>query len=90
MVCVEIETSTRNFLSNSAKADQLGMPLIVVVPNRKVKKAVQKKLEQNQITAGGFRIYILLLNEIEKGFTNYFSLFSSVNDDGKNKKTNQI
>jgi len=90
MICIEIETSARYVLTNATKADQLGMPLIVVVPNRKVKKAVQKKLAQAQITAGGFRIYVLLLSEVEKGFTNYFPLFSSVNDKWKNKKTNQI
>jgi hypothetical protein len=90
MVCIEIETSARYVLTNAAKADQIGLPLIVIVPNKKVKMAVQKKLAQSQITAGGLRIYVLLLSQVEKGFTNYFPLFSSVNDEWKNKKTNQI
>lgn len=89
MICVEIETSARYVLTNAAKADQIGLPLIVIVPNRKVKMAVQKKLAQSQITAGGLSIYILLLSQVEKGFTNFFPLFSSVNE-WKNKKINQI
>ena len=90
MICVEIETSARYVLTNAAKADQIGLPLIVIVPNKKVKMAVQRKLALAQITAGGLRIYVLLLSQVEKGFTNYFSLFSSVNEGWKNRKTNQM
>jgi hypothetical protein len=90
MICIEIETSARNVLTNAAKADQLGLPLIVIVPNRNVKMAVRKKLAQVQITTKKRRIYILLLSEVEKGFTKYIPLFSSANGTRKNKKTNQI
>jgi hypothetical protein len=90
VVCIEVETSARYVLTNAAKADQLGMPLIVVVPNRTVKMAVQKKLARDQTASGGVPIYILLLSQVEKEVTNYFPLFSSVNSEWKNKKTNQI
>ena len=86
VICIEIETSARYVLTNAAKADQIGLPLIVIVPNRKVKMAVQKKLAQSQITACGLRIYVLFLHQIEKGLTNYFPLFSSANSRGKTKK----
>lgn len=89
MICVEVETSARRILSNASKADQLGLPLIVVVPNRKVQRAVITKLARTKQTAGGLRIYVLLLTQLEKEFTNYFPLISPANDTRKNRKTNR-
>ena len=43
-VCIEAETTARNVLSNAIKADQIGCPLIVLVPNAAVRKAVIRKL----------------------------------------------
>jgi hypothetical protein len=77
-------------LTNAAKADQLGLPLIVVVPNRNVQNAVQSKLNIAQITAGGYPIYILLLHQLEQQVMNCFPLFSPANETRKNKKTNQM
>jgi hypothetical protein len=89
VVCIEVETSARYVLTNAAKAEQLGLPLIVVVPTRKVKKSVQNKLYRTDIRPGGHDIYILLLTQLKQEVTNSFSLFSSVSSHGKtNNKSN--
>ena len=89
MICVEIETSARNILTNASKADQLGLSLIVVVPSRKVQKAVKTKLNQFNTTAGALRVYDLLLAQLGNELTKYFPLFSVANDERENKKSNQ-
>jgi len=89
MICIEIETSARNVRSNAIKADQIGLPLMVIVPNRKVQKAVQNKIDKARITAGGLRIYVLLLDQLQKEVMNCFPVFSLANTGRKNKKTNQ-
>ena len=86
LICIEVETSARYVLTNAAKAEQLGIPLIVIVPTRSVKKSVQNKLGKTTIRPGGCEIYILLLAQFKKEVTNCFSLFSSANSDGKTKK----
>jgi len=88
LICVEIETSARHVLTNAAKAQQLELPLIVIVPTRKVKKAVQNKLSSDAIKPAGCDIYILLLSQLKQELTNCFPLFSSANEERENKKTN--
>jgi len=88
LICIEVETSARYILTNAAKAEQLGLPLVVVVPTRKVKRAVQNKLRKTDIRPGGCDIYILLLSQLKQELTNCFPLFSSANEGRKNKKTN--
>ena len=61
LVCIEVETSARYVLTNAAKAEQLGLPLIVIVPTRKIQKSVQNKLSSSTIKPAGHDIYILLL-----------------------------
>lgn len=88
MICIEVETSARYVLTNAAKAQQLELPLIVIVPTRKVKKAVQNKLSNSAIKPAGCDIYILLLSQLRQELTDCFSLFSPANEGRKNKKTN--
>lgn len=88
LACIEVETSARYVLINAAKAEQLGLPLMVVVPTRKVKRAVQNKLSKTAIKPGGRDIYILMLAQLKQEVTNCFSLFSPANEGRKNKKTN--
>lgn len=88
VICIEIETSARHVMDNVIKANIINLPLIVVCPSQKVKKAVQKKLAQTQPTAGGYPIYVLLLAQLKKEVMNCFPLFSSANDERKNKKIN--
>lgn len=89
LICVEIETSIRNVTNNVLKASQLGLPLIILVPNRRVKKAVRTKLESIRFTPGGCPIYILLLSQLEQEVRNCFPLFSPANTQRKNRKLNQ-
>lgn len=88
IVCVEVETSARHVLTNAAKSEQLGLPLVVIVPSRKVKRAVQNKLNNSNIRPGNHDIYILMLSQLKQELTNCFPLFSSANEGRKNKKTN--
>ena len=90
LICIEVETSARYVLANAAKAERLGLPLIVIVPTRRIKKSVQNKLEKSGIRPAGCNIYILLLSQLKQELINYFPLFSPVNDGRENKKTNQI
>ena len=89
MVCIEVETSARYVLTNAAKAEQLGLPLVVVVPTRKVKRAVRNKLRKTDIRPGDHDIYILLLSQLKREVSSFFPLFSSVSGRGKtNNKSN--
>ena len=83
LVCIEVETSARYVMTNAAKAEQLGLPLVVVVPTRKVKKAVRNKLGKADIRPGGRDICILMLVQLKQEVTNCFPLFSSVSSHGK-------
>lgn len=87
IVCIEVETSARHVLTNAAKAEQLELPLVVIVPTRKVKKAVQNKLNNSSIRPGNRDIYILMLTQLKQELTNCFPLFFSANKGKKNKKT---
>lgn len=85
MICIEVETSARYVLTNAAKAEQLGLPLVVIVPTRRIRKAVRDKLQQSAISPGGCAIYILLLSQLKQEVMDCFSFFSSANDRRKNK-----
>ena len=73
MICFEVETTVRYVLTNAAKARQLGLPLIVVVPNKKVKKAVADKLKNSISATQNESICILLLSQLNKELSNYLS-----------------
>lgn len=89
LICIEVETSIRNVPNNVLKASQLGLPLIILVPNRRVKKTVQTKLKSIRSTSGGCPIYILLLSQLEQEVKNCFPLFFPANTQRKNRKLNQ-
>ena len=89
-IAVEVETSARRILINAAKAEQAGLPLWVVVPTRKVKKAVAKKLNQSGLRPGGLRIYILLLSQLNKEVTRCFPYFPPANTNRENKENGKI
>lgn len=91
-ICIEVETTIRHLVENATKADAVGLPLWVVVPTRKVKKAAIKKLCQSHLRPGGLKVYFLLLDELEQRVMKYFPCFPSANSAGENKeirKTNQ-
>ena len=87
--CVEIETSARHILDTAAKVDTFGLPLWVIVPNRKVKRAIIRKLEKHPYRPGGLTIYFLLLDELKQAVMNYFPLFSPAYATRENRKINK-
>ena len=87
ILCVEIETTSRNILQTATKADSLGLPLWIIVPNRKIRDSVNRKLERVPVRPGGLKIYVLLLNQLNQTLTNYFSKNSPVNSTRENRKT---
>ncbi len=89
LVCVEIETSARHVLDNAGKARALGLPLVVVVPTRKVQKAVKDKLKRAGIRLKKHRIKIPLLGQLKQEVTNYFPLIPSANSQREDRKLNQ-
>ena len=88
LICIEVETTARNVLSNALKAHHLDIPLVILVPNVKVRSAVEKKLSSCQLSPGGHRICILLVARLKQEIRNCFPLISPVNGEGENKKTN--
>ncbi|AQQ70919.1 hypothetical protein SMSP2_01282 [Limihaloglobus sulfuriphilus] len=70
MIFVEIETTPRYVLTNAAKAERLGIPLIIVVPSKKVQKEVKARLRCSGLRPGGEQICILLLNHLNKELMN--------------------
>lgn len=71
----EIETTARHVLDNCRKAELVGIPLWIIVPNKRVLKSVTNKLSGQHIRPAGHQIKILLLSELKQELTNYISLF---------------
>jgi len=89
VICVEIETSSRHALDNAVKACELGLPLVVIIPTRKVQKAIENKFKTAGISLQKDRIYILLLSQLEQELTNCFPLIPSANGQREIRKLNQ-
>ena len=87
VLCIEVELSARYVISNAAKAQQLNLPLIVVVPTKRVQKAVRKKLAKTNLRPGGHRICIPLLRQLKQEVTNCFPCFPSVNAGREDRKS---
>ena len=88
-VICEIETTPRNVLVNAAKAGAAGMPLWIVVPTRKVRSAVTKRLQHAGFKLGGKRIQVLLQAEVVKRLRNCFPPFSVASRSRENRKTKE-
>ena len=85
-VCCEVETSARYTLVNARKAAALGLPLVVVVPSRKLRSSVIRKLGRRSERPGRHGIRVLLLSELRQRLANCFPFFPPANAQGKNKK----
>ena len=70
----EIETTDRHVLDNIRKAELVGIPLWIIVPNRKVLKSVTNRLSGQHIRPAGHQIKILLLSQLKEELTNYIAL----------------
>ena len=63
-IAFEIETTTRHAFDNAKKARALGVPVWFVVPRRRTKRQIVRKLG-TRLIAGGESVKVLLLDEIE-------------------------
>ena len=88
-VCCEAETSARHTLVNAAKAAALGLPLVIVVPSRKLRSSVLKKLAHLPRKSDPHAIQVLLLSELRQSLAKCFPFFSAANARGKKKKTTE-
>ena len=61
-LAIEIETTPRNVPSNAAKANELGLQLWVVTPNRTISSAIARKLKRSAFTDSS-QIRILTLGQ---------------------------
>lgn len=86
MAC-EIETTPRNAAANARKAIGLGLPLLIIVPDRGVRDAVICRLGRVVSGAEQGRVFILLPGQLSQGLTNCLSPFSLANAIRKNGKT---
>lgn len=85
-IACEVETTSRNVLSNVIKAKPLDMPLWILVPNGKVRSAVQRRLRQAGQGADGDKVQIFLLGQLSKAISDCFSRRIAT---GKTGKTNR-
>lgn len=63
-IALEIETTARHALDNAQKARAIGVPVWFVVPRRRTKRQIVRKLDAC-LDAGGESVKVLLLGEIE-------------------------
>lgn len=61
-LAIEIETTPRNVLSNATKANELGLQLWIITPNKKISSAVARKLKQSAFTDSS-QVQILTLGQ---------------------------
>ena len=81
LLAIEIETSARHIDDTAIKAAIIDIPLWVVVPTRRIRKQVERKLAHLNVAPGGESIKLLLLGQVEKELTIYLSLFITANSD---------
>lgn len=88
-VACEIETSARYVAVNAAKASTLGLPLLIVVPNRRVRDAVKRRVGGALRSAQGPPVSVLLLGQFEQALTRCFAFISTANRGGRKQKRNR-
>jgi hypothetical protein len=87
-VICEVETTPRHVLDNLSKAELLDMPLWIIVPSRKVKSEVIRKLRKAGYRSRKSFFHISMPDELQQGLKSYFPNSSSANTTGKNGKIN--
>lgn len=84
MLAIEIETTARHAVDNARKAAMVDVPLWVIVPTRRLKSDLTRKLSGPELRPGGKPIKILLLGELRQELAN--SLSWRINGRIKNKQ----
>lgn len=85
VLAIEIETTVRHAVDNARKAAMVDVPLWVIVPTRRLKSDLNRKLGDPELRPGGKPIKILLLGELRQELAN--SLSWRINGRIKNKQT---
>jgi hypothetical protein len=80
---VEIETTPRNVLANTSQANELGLRMWIVTPNKKISLAIAKRLKKGGLF-GNSRIRILTLGQfLDFGAEQIRSTFKPENEPEK-------
>lgn len=82
----EVETTARHAQDNAAKAQLAGLPLWIIVPTRRLRQNVRRKLDLN--SGSKVPIKILLPDQVLSELTRCFPLFSAANGSIFPRKTN--
>lgn len=72
-LAIEVETTIRHAVDNAKKAAAVGVPLWIVVPTRRLKSTLTKKLNLLGLRPGSEPIKVLLLGAVRQAFMNYLS-----------------
>ncbi|MFC1675947.1 hypothetical protein ACFL3G_02655 [Planctomycetota bacterium] len=70
---LEVETTLRHAIDNAKKAATVDVPLWVIVPTRKLKLELIRRLESLELRPGGEPVNVLLLGQLERMLVNYLS-----------------
>ena len=85
-ILVEAEMGSKRIMNDLAKAQALGCPLWVLIPNPNVARSVRRKLLQQSIKLGTIGIFILSLTQAIQRLEHFFELNSGSNAASENKK----
>ena len=88
LVCVEVETSPRNVMTNVHKARCLGVPLIVVVPTNQTRQAVRGTLRRHCLGRNRRAVCVLLLGQLRQVLRKCLPLNSPASARAKTRKSN--
>lgn len=75
LIC-EVETTPRHVLDNVAQARSLGLPLWIVLPDRRLQRSVHLKVRRRFGATSPQRIRFLLLGQLAQALSDRFSPFS--------------
>jgi hypothetical protein len=79
----EVETTVRCGAKNARKAAHVGVPLWIIVPKRRLRSEIARRLGPLGLKPGGEPIKILLLGQLEQELTNYLSIFIPANTENR-------
>jgi hypothetical protein len=72
-LAIEVETTVRHAVDNAKKAAVIGVPLWIVVPTRRLKSTLTKKLNASGLRPGNEPIKVLLLDALRQALMKYLS-----------------
>jgi hypothetical protein len=82
LLLVEVETTPRYVVVNVEKARVAELPLVIVAPNRKVRRQVAAQLQRLPVIPNA-SIYLLLISQLRQVMADSFPVFPAANALGK-------